>query len=139
MVAGIPAPAVAQPCGAVVDPAADFDAFVEELRRQTSAALGPARDPESRDCGLVPARCPPRPPYPSCRGPPHDRVRSGEELVVTDRGRAIARVVPLRAERALDRLIAQGVVTPAHQPKRRTPTPIKTKGTVSDLVAEQRR
>lgn len=68
-----------------------------------------------------------------------DRVRSGEEVVVTDRGRAIARVVPLGAERALDRLIAQGVVTPARQPKRRTPKPIKTKGTVSDLVAEQRR
>jgi hypothetical protein len=31
------------------------------------------------------------------------------------------------------------VVTPAQQPKRRASKPIKTKGTVSDLVANQRR
>jgi len=68
-----------------------------------------------------------------------DRVREGEELVVTDRGRAIARVVPLGAERVLDRLIAEGVVTPARRTKRRATKPITTKGTVSDLVGEQRR
>ncbi len=34
-------------------------------------------------------------------------------MVVTDRGRAIARVLPVGAERVLDRLIAEGVVTPA--------------------------
>lgn len=68
-----------------------------------------------------------------------DRVRAGEELVVTDRGRAIARVLPVGRERALDRLIAVGVVSPAHHPKRRAGRPIKAKGTVSDLVADQRR
>lgn len=68
-----------------------------------------------------------------------DRVRDGEEVVVTDRGRAIARVLPVGAERALDRLIAEGVVTPAQQPKRRAGTPIRSKGTVSDLVGDQRR
>jgi prevent-host-death family protein len=68
-----------------------------------------------------------------------DRVRAGDELVVTDRGRAIARVVPLGAERVLDRLIAEGIVTPAQRPKRRAAKPIKVKGTVSDLIAEQRR
>ena len=67
------------------------------------------------------------------------RVRSGDEVVVTDRGRAIARVVPVSAERVLDRLIAEGIVTPARQPKRPAARPIKTKGTVSDLVDEQRR
>jgi prevent-host-death family protein len=66
-------------------------------------------------------------------------VREGEELVVTDRGRAIARVLPMETERALDRLIAEGVVTPARQPKRRASTPIRSKGTVSDLVGDQRR
>ncbi len=40
-------------------------------------------------------------------------VRTGEELVVTDRGRAIARVLPMGGERVLDRLIGEGVVTPA--------------------------
>ena len=68
-----------------------------------------------------------------------DRVRAGEELVVTDRGRAIARVLPVGAERVLDRLIAEGVVTPALRPKRRAGKPIKSEGTVSDLVADQRR
>jgi prevent-host-death family protein len=68
-----------------------------------------------------------------------DRVREGDEVVITDRGRAIARVVPVGAERVLDRLIAEGIVTPARRPKRRAGKPIKTKGTVSDLVADQRR
>lgn len=68
-----------------------------------------------------------------------DRVRDGEEVVVTDRGRAIARVVPVGGERVLDRLIAEGVVTPARRPKRPAARPIKAKGTVSDLVGVQRR
>ena len=68
-----------------------------------------------------------------------DRVRDGDEVVVTDRGRAIARVVPVGGERVLDRLIAEGIVTPARQPNRRAAKPIKTNGTVSDLVGEQRR
>lgn len=68
-----------------------------------------------------------------------DRVREGEELVVTDRGHAIARVLPIGAERALDRLIAEGLVTPARRPKESAGKPLKTKGTVSDLIAEQRR
>ena len=68
-----------------------------------------------------------------------DRVRDGNELVVTDRGHAIARVVPVSGERTLDRLIGEGVVTPARQQRGRAPKPIKTKSTVSDLVDEQRR
>lgn len=68
-----------------------------------------------------------------------DRVRNGEEVVVTDRGRAIARVLPVETERVLDRLIAEGVVTRASQPKHRAGIPIKASGTVSDLIADQRR
>ncbi len=68
-----------------------------------------------------------------------DRVRDGNELVVTDRGRAIARVVPVGSERVLDRLITEGIVTPSSRSKSRVPKPIKTKSTVSDLVGEQRR
>jgi prevent-host-death family protein len=68
-----------------------------------------------------------------------DHVRDGDELVVTDRGHAIARVVPVNGERALDRLVAEGIVTPARQKKERVPKPIKTKSTVSDLIGEQRR
>lgn len=68
-----------------------------------------------------------------------ERVQGGEEVVVTDRGRAIARVLPMSGERTIDRLIREGKVTPARKPKRPAPRPIKTAGTVSDLVAEQRR
>lgn len=68
-----------------------------------------------------------------------DRVREGEEVVVTDRGSAIARVLSVGAERALDRLIAEGVVTPAPRRKRAAGTPLEGTGTVSDLIADQRR
>lgn len=67
------------------------------------------------------------------------RVEAGHEVVVTDRGRAIARVLPVSGGRTLDRLIAEGLVTPAERPKRNAGRPIKTAGTVSDLVADQRR
>lgn len=68
-----------------------------------------------------------------------EQVQGGDELVVTDRGRAIARVLPMSGERAIERLIREGKVTPATARKRSRPTPLKAKGTVSDLVAEQRR
>jgi prevent-host-death family protein len=68
-----------------------------------------------------------------------ERVQGGEEVVVTDRGRAVARVLPMSGERTIDRLIAQGLVTPAKQLKRKRPHPLRTAGPVSDLVAEQRR
>ena len=68
-----------------------------------------------------------------------DGVRAGEELVVTDRGRAIARLLPISGERAIDRLVREGKVAPARTRTRTRPAPLQTKGTVSDLVAEQRR
>ena len=37
-----------------------------------------------------------------------ERVQAGEEVVVTDRGRAIARVLPIDGERTIDRLIQEG-------------------------------
>jgi prevent-host-death family protein len=67
------------------------------------------------------------------------RVQAGEEVVITDRGRAIARVLPMSGERTIDRLIREGKVTPAKQRMRSRPKPLKTPGTVSDLIAEQRR
>lgn len=67
-------------------------------------------------------------------------VREGEEVTVTDHGKAVARLVPLDRPRPLDRLIAEGLVTPRQTAKKpRTRRPIKARGTVSDLVAEQRR
>jgi prevent-host-death family protein len=68
------------------------------------------------------------------------QVREGVEITVTDHGHAVARLVPLEQPRPLDRLIAEGLVTPAETRKRpRTVEPINSRGMVSDFVAEQRR
>ncbi|MFO7777121.1 MAG: type II toxin-antitoxin system prevent-host-death family antitoxin [Nitriliruptoraceae bacterium] len=68
------------------------------------------------------------------------RVQAGEELTVTDRGRPVARLVPVDSENTFDRLVADGLVVPATTRGRSRP---RTRGTaaapVSDLVAEQRR
>jgi len=69
-----------------------------------------------------------------------DIVRDGQEITVTDHGKAVARLVPLDQPRPLDRLIAEGLVTPATAPKRsRAGQGLASSGTVSDLVAHQRR
>lgn len=70
-----------------------------------------------------------------------DRVRAGEDVIVTDRGRPVARLTSIDA--ATDRLaelVADGIVRPPvsterHRPARR----ITAAGEVSDLVADQRR
>ncbi len=68
------------------------------------------------------------------------QVRDGAEITVTDHGHAVARLIPLEQPRTIDRLIGEGLVTPARRPKRkRTKQPLPANGTVSDLVAEQRR
>lgn len=70
-----------------------------------------------------------------------DLVRTGEEVIVTDRGRPVARLLPIDASHdLLADLVANGQVRPPisttrHRPRSR----IKPKGSVSDLVAEQRR
>lgn len=65
------------------------------------------------------------------------RVRDGEEVVVTDRGKPVARIVPASGHRKLDELIAAGKVTPAKRLRREPlPPPIETEGTVSDLVKD---
>ena len=71
-----------------------------------------------------------------------ERVREGEEVIVTDRGKAVARMVPVKEESVIDRLIREGKITPAKKPKRPTselPPPVKGKGTASDLLIEMRR
>ncbi|MBX7159617.1 MAG: type II toxin-antitoxin system prevent-host-death family antitoxin [Acidimicrobiia bacterium] len=68
-----------------------------------------------------------------------ERVRAGDELVVTDRGRAIARMVPVDSERPLDRMIADGFVTPARRMRTSVRPAVEARGTVSDLVRDQRR
>lgn len=70
-----------------------------------------------------------------------DRVRNGEEIIVTEHGRPIARLSAVdHPSDRLATLIAAGAVRPPRSQQRRRPTRrIKPKGPVSDLVAEQRR
>ena len=42
-----------------------------------------------------------------------ERVKRGEEIVVTERGRPVARLVPMNGERKIDRLIREGTLIPA--------------------------
>jgi len=68
-----------------------------------------------------------------------EQVKQGEEIVVTDHGKPVARLVPMNGERKIDRLIREGVVIPARsrtgwRPERLIPV----EGSVSEIVIEQR-
>ena len=66
-------------------------------------------------------------------------VHAGEELVVTDHGKPVARLIPMNGERKIDRMIREGLVIPAPNRGRRTvPKPIEGAGPLSDLVIEGR-
>lgn len=67
------------------------------------------------------------------------RVGEGHTIIVTDHGRPVARIVPADVPTTLERMIAEGKVTPASRGKSERPAPIATAGTVSDLIDEQRR
>ena len=70
-----------------------------------------------------------------------DRVKTGDEVIVTDRGRPVARLsaVDPSTDR-LAELIAAGLVQPAVRTSRRPPRHrVRPKGSVADLVADQRR
>lgn len=67
-------------------------------------------------------------------------VKGGRDVLITDRGRPVARLIPATASRPLDRLIAMGLVQPPSElrrpidPRQR----VRAKGSVSELVSEQR-
>lgn len=66
-------------------------------------------------------------------------VREGHTITVTDHGRPIARIVPVGKPTTLERLIAEGRVTPGQHRRKPRAAPVQTPGTVSDLVDFQRR
>lgn len=70
-----------------------------------------------------------------------DAVEGGEEVTITERGRPIARLIGVSAVSQFERLVAEGVLTPAKRPRGRDASHrrVRAKGTVSDLVSEQRR
>jgi prevent-host-death family protein len=66
-------------------------------------------------------------------------VRAGATVTVTDHGRPVARIIPVDQPSRLEQLIEEGRVTKASRRKGTAPAPLAATGTVSDLVAEQRR
>lgn len=69
-----------------------------------------------------------------------DRVRAGEVVIVTDRGRPVAQLAGVdQSSDHLADLVASGVVRAPVSAARHRPRPITANGPVSDLVADQRR
>jgi prevent-host-death family protein len=66
-------------------------------------------------------------------------VRAGATVTVTDHGRPVARLVPVGAPTALERLIEAGRVRQAPAAKRQLPKLVPASEPVSDLVGDQRR
>ena len=69
-----------------------------------------------------------------------ERARQGEEVVLTERGRPVARLVPPEYRSFLERLEADGLVSRPLAPKRKASEILKisAKGSVSDILVEQR-
>jgi prevent-host-death family protein len=64
-----------------------------------------------------------------------ETAHRGEDVVITDRGRAVARLVALHEQRPVDRLIEAGLATPPRWPKDEVSwTPVPSDGSVSDLI-----
>jgi prevent-host-death family protein len=71
-----------------------------------------------------------------------ERVRAGQEIVVTDRGVPVARLLGMRATATLERLQDEGVIARPDRAQRPTATGRqrpRPRGSVADLVSEQRR
>jgi prevent-host-death family protein len=70
-----------------------------------------------------------------------DIVEDGGEVTITERGKPVARLVGVSGPSMRERLIAEGVITPAKRPKRPSSEypRVKIRGSLSDLVLEQRR
>ena len=67
-------------------------------------------------------------------------VAEGSEIIVTDRGRPVARVVNPDVPSRYEQLVADGTITPPRRRKRATlPPPIKARGSVSELISRDRR
>ena len=69
------------------------------------------------------------------------RARDGEEVVVTDRGTPVARLLPVDTAPLLDQLVERGVLSKpqrADRPTARGADRVRATDPVADLVSEQR-
>lgn len=65
-------------------------------------------------------------------------VKDGETITVTDHGKPFARIERIKKISKFDQLVAEGRITPASQPKRRSREPADFGGSILDLIDEQR-
>lgn len=70
-----------------------------------------------------------------------DRARGGEDVVLTERGLPVARLVAIDAAPLLEQLEREGVITAASAPRPRAAGTARAQATgpVADLVSEHRR
>lgn len=70
-----------------------------------------------------------------------DRARAGEEIVLTERGTPVARLLAVDAAPLLEQLVERGVLARperAARPVARGALRVRATGPVADLVSEQR-
>lgn len=70
-----------------------------------------------------------------------DRARTGDEVVITDRGRPVARLSGIDVAPLLDRFTAEGRISPppgADRPRARGRRRVEAKSDVADLVVAER-
>jgi prevent-host-death family protein len=69
-----------------------------------------------------------------------DRAAGGDEVIVTERGKPRARLTAVGSESTWDRLIREGILTPAEVPKgsRPLPEPIEIEGGIQDILRDSR-
>jgi prevent-host-death family protein len=70
-----------------------------------------------------------------------ERVRQGDEVVITDRGVPVARLLAVGTAPLLERLVQQGVLSRpgGERPVARGAERVRARGPVAELVGEQRR
>jgi prevent-host-death family protein len=69
-----------------------------------------------------------------------DRVREGEEIVITDRGRPVARLTSLEPEvDRLELLLEQGLIIRPTATRSRPRRRVSATGPIAELVAAERR
>lgn len=68
-----------------------------------------------------------------------EKVEQGAEVIVTRRGKPVARLSRIESARPFEDLERRGLVHWPKKPRKPRRAEIKSKGPVSDLVAKQRR
>ena len=66
------------------------------------------------------------------------RAASGEQIVVTDRGKPVARLVGLEGASMIERGIEEGWITPASRTGLEPPVRFSAKRSVADVLDEDR-